>query len=48
VNLVLSSFVFFNGIKVHVGDMDRVMGSKEWPIDELWPMWHFRGQNSLA
>jgi len=48
VKLVLPFFLFFNGLKVHMGDTDRVMGTKGWPMDELWSMWHFRGLNPLT
>jgi len=41
--LILPFFCFFNGLKVHVRDMDRIIGTKGWPVDELWSMWHFRG-----
>jgi len=43
VKFVLPFFWFFNGLEFHVGDMDRVMGTRGWPMDELWFMWHFKG-----
>jgi len=36
--LVLPFFSFFNELEVHVGDMDRVMETRQWPMDELWFM----------
>jgi len=33
--LVLPFFVYFNRLKIHIGDMDKVLGTKGWPIDEL-------------
>jgi len=26
----------FNGLEVYIGDMDRVMGTKGWPMDGQW------------
>jgi len=41
-SLFYLSFVFFNELEVHVGDMHRIMETKGWPMDELWSMWHFK------
>jgi len=35
VKLILPFFWFFNGLKVHVGNMDRVIGTRGWPMEEL-------------
>jgi len=35
VKLVLPFFWVFNELEVHVGDINRVMGTKGWPMDEV-------------
>ncbi len=42
------SLVVFNGLEIHIDDVDRLIKDRRWLMGVLWPMWHLSGQNSLA